>query len=185
MNYLYIQNNLPFIDFTGRIRSRKSAFSIKNQSISEKISSVEKPSVKNKNPRILFSKTSEKLNFASNLFRCPVNKTENECKVKTSEFKNKVISELTKSMARSGDEGNVYNIDYATHKRNCTSPMMLISNTRVKMLRRNYSSFNVHHLGSLFPKKKLFFKTKGKTCVIVSSAGSLSSSNLGQFIGRY
>lgn len=96
--------------FLARTRQRKSAFSIK-QSVIEKISSVEKPSVKNKNPRILFSKTSELTPIASNLFRCAQNKTEIECRNKTNEFKNKVVKELTKSMMISGDENN-YNIDY-------------------------------------------------------------------------
>ncbi|KAG5670718.1 hypothetical protein PVAND_000962 [Polypedilum vanderplanki] len=168
-----------------RISTRKrSAFSIK-QSISEKISSVEKPSVKNKNPRISFSKTSEITNFASNLFRCPAYKTEIECKDKTSEFKNKILSELTKSMTRSGDERSGFNVDYSMHKRNSSNAMSMLIKTRVKTLRRKDAPFNVHRLGELFPKKKLFFKTKGKTCVIVSSAGSLVGSNLGEFINSH
>ena len=43
--------------------------------------------------------------------------------------------------------------------------------------------FNVNKLGKLFPKRKMIRKNEGKTCVIVSSAGSLTGSQLGKFIG--
>ncbi|XP_070498011.1 beta-galactoside alpha-2,6-sialyltransferase 2 [Chironomus tepperi] len=155
------------------------------QTISEKISSVEKPSVKNKNPRIAFSKTSDLTPIASNLYRCNFNKTEFECKNKTSEFKNKVVSELRKSMSPTGTD-NSYNVEYTGQKIDKDIPTisMLLKN-KVKMLRRKDKPFNKHKLGELFPKKKLFQKVRGKTCVIVSSAGSLASSNLGEFIDSH
>lgn len=154
------------------------------QTISEKISSVEKPSVKNKNPRISFSKTSELTPIASNLYRCNFNKTEYECKNKTSEFKNKVISELKRSMSSVGND-NFYNVDYNKLKtdKNVSSISVLLKN-KLKMLKKKDKAFRKHKLGNLFPKKKLFQKMSGKTCVIVSSAGSMASSNLGKFIGN-
>src|SRR5690349_15203405 len=99
-----------FTTFSEFARNSRSAFSTKHN-VTEIISSVEKPSVRSKNPRISFSKTSDLTPIASNLFRCPKNKSEVECANKTSEFKNKVITELTKSMARITEDNNYY-VDY-------------------------------------------------------------------------
>lgn len=163
---------------------KRSAFSMK-QTISEKITSVEKPSVRNKNPRISFSKTSELTPIASNLYRCNFNKSEIECRNRTVEFRNKVVSELRKSMSSSGTD-NSYNVQYDGKKLNKTvSSITMLLRNNVKMLRKRDKPFNKHKLGALFPRKKLFQKVKGKTCVIVSSAGSLASSNLGEFIGNF
>lgn len=154
------------------------------QSISEKITSAEKPSVvKNKTPRISFSKTSEMTPIASNLFRCLGNKTENECRNKTSEFKTKVIRELTKSMRMIGDEVTVHKIEFSSNLRDMAMSRLLA--TRVKTLRKKTSPFNIHRLGDLFPKQKLFHKVWAKRCVIVSSAGSMVGSNLGEFIDNH
>lgn len=165
-------------------RSPRSAFSIKFMNITERISSVEKPSVRNKNPRISFSKTSDLTHIASNLFRCPKNKTDVECANKTSEFKNKVIQELVKSVSKLGEE-NIYNVNYQSETNQTRKPSicMLLEN-KIKLLRKKDPPFNKNKLGQLFPKHKLFRKSKGKSCVIVSSAGSLTSSNLGSFIGE-
>lgn len=165
-------------------RTRRSAFSIKFMNITERISSVEKPSVKNNNPRISFSKTSELTQIASNLFRCPKNKTDVECANKTSEFKNKVIQELTKSMGKIGED-NTYNVNYQSETNQTRKPSicMLLDN-KIKLLRKKDPPFNGNKLGQLFPKHKLFRKSKGKSCIIVSSAGSLTGSNLGSFIGK-
>lgn len=164
-------------------RKPRSAFSTKHN-VTEIISSVEKPSVRTKNPRISFSKMSELTPIASNLFRCPKNKTDIECANKTSEFKNKVISELTKSMARIGED-NIYNVDYQS-KTNQTKkpPVCVLLDNKIKLLRKKDSPFNGNKLGQLFPKHKLFRKSKGKSCIIVSSAGSLTGSNLGGFVGE-
>jgi hypothetical protein len=180
---IFYFSNFDFNSAGIRTRTRKSAFSIK-QSISERISSVEKPSVMNKTPRISFSKTSELTTIASNLFRCHPNRTVSECRNKTHEFKNKVIRELTKSMTRSNDE-NIYNVEYQPIDGNeSLSTISMLMSTRVKMLRKKEPPFNTHKLGLLFPKKKLYHKVKGKSCVIVSSAGSMAGSNLGSFIGE-
>lgn len=152
--------------------------------ITEKISSVEKPSVKHKSPRISFSKTSEMTPIASNLFRCPKNKSDVECANKTSEFKNKVIQELTKSMSRNGED-NIYNVNYQSETNQTRKPpVCMLLNSKIKLLRKNDSPFNTNKLGQLFPKHKLFRKSKGNSCIIVSSAGSLTGSNLGEFISK-
>ena len=151
------------------------------QSVSEKISSVEKPSNKERSqhPRMSFSKTSELTPIASNLFRCPANKTESECASKTSEFKNKVLRELIKSMKRNGDDSN-QKINFSPQLKELSTNALL--NTKIKTLRRKTQPFSKHKLGELFPKLKLFHKKRAKSCVIVSSAGSMSGSNLGSFI---
>jgi hypothetical protein len=156
--------------------------------VSEIISSVEKPSTRNKNPRIAFSKTSDLTPIASNLFRCPKNKTDVDCANKTAEFKNKVIQELTKSTSRTSDE-NAYNVDYRsetnqTQTRKATLPVCMLLDNQIKLLRKKDPPFNGTKLGQLFPKHKLFKKTRGKSCIIVSSAGSLTGSELGSFIGE-
>lgn len=140
--------------------------------------------MKNKSPRISFSKTSELTPIASNLFRCPKNKSDIQCANKTSEFRNKVVHELTKSMARLGEDNN-YNVDYqsATNQTRKPPVCMLLSN-KIKLLRKKDPPFNENKLGQLFPKQKLFRKSKGKSCIIVSSAGSLTGSTLGGFIGE-
>lgn len=165
-------------------RSKRSAFSTKHN-VTERISSAEKPSVRIKSPRISFSKTSDLTPIASNLFRCPKNKTDVDCANKTLEFKNKVINELTKSMSRVGED-NIYNVAYQSETNRTKKPpiCMLIEN-KIKLLRKKDPPFNDSKLGQLFPKHKLFRKSKGKSCIIVSSAGSLTGSNLGSFISKF
>lgn len=165
----------------------RSAFSTKHN-VSEIISSVEKPSVRNKNPRIASSKASDLTAIASNLFRCPRNKSDVECANKTSEYKNKVIQELTKSMGRTSED-NGYNVDYRsetnqTQTRTATLPVCMLLDNKIKLLRKKDPPFNESKLGQLFPKHKLLRKSKGKSCIIVSSAGSLTGSELGSFIGE-
>lgn len=145
---------------------------------------MEKPSVRNKNPRIAFSKTSDLTTIASNLFRCPRNKTDHECANKTSEYKNKVIAELRKSMTRISEE-NIYNVIYQSEtNQSRKAPVCLLLDGKIKLLRKKDPPFNGNKLGQLFPKQKLFRKSRGKSCIIVSSAGSLSGSNLGDFISQ-
>lgn len=152
--------------------------------VTEKISSVEKPSVRNKNPRIAFSKTSEMTTIASNLFRCPKNKTDVDCVNKTSEFKNKVMQELTKSVGRRGEDNN-YNVNYQTASdRTGRPPVCNLLASKIKLLRKKDPPFNDNKLGQLFPKQRLFKRSEGKSCIIVSSAGSLTGSSLGGFIGE-
>ncbi|CRK95040.1 CLUMA_CG008523, isoform A [Clunio marinus] len=165
--------------------TRRSAFSIKYMNITERISSVEKPSVRNRNPRISFSKTSDLTPIASNLFRCPKNKTDVDCANKTFEFKMKVIRELSKSLNRRSEE-NIYNVDYQSETNQKKKlPICMLLNSKIKLLRKKDPPFNVNKLGQLFPKHKLFRKSKGKSCIIVSSAGSLTGSGLGNFIDSH
>jgi hypothetical protein len=182
---IFLYNLINVTEIRNFRRVKRSAFSIKFMNISEKISSVEKPSVKSKNPRISFSKSSDLTTIASNLFKCPKNKTESECANKTLTFKSKVIQELTKSVGRSDDENN-YNVNYqsATNKTNTKSTICILLKNKIKLVRRKDPPFMNNKLGQSFPKRKLFRKNEGKSCIIVSSAGSMSGSNLGKFIGK-
>jgi len=159
---------------------------MKLSNVSEKISSVEKPSVRVKNPRISFSKTSDLTPIASNLFKCPPNKSDVDCTNKTAEFKNKVLLELTKSLERK-TEHNSYNVEYRSETNQTTKPSIcLLMKSKIKFLRRKDPPFNILKLGQLFPQHKQLKKSReGKSCVIVSSAGSLTGSNLGSFIGEH
>lgn len=154
--------------------------------VTEKISSLEKPSVKVKNPRISFSKTSDLTPIASNLFKCPPNKSDVECVNKTSEFKNKVLLEFTKSLERKS-ELNSYNVDYrSTSNQTSNSPSICpLMKSKVKFVRTKDPPFNILKLGQLIPKHRQLKRAReGRTCVIVSSAGSLTGSGLGSFIGE-
>lgn len=103
----------------------------------------------------------------------------------TSEFKNKVVQELRKSMSRIGEE-NIYNVVYQSETNQTRrAPVCMLLDSKIKLLRKKDSPFNENKLGQLFPKHKLFRKSKGKSCIIVSSAGSLSGSELGDFIGEF
>lgn len=176
--------NLKLENISEVNRNKRSAFSTKHN-VTERISSAEKPSVRNKSPRISFSKTSDLTPIASNLFRCPKNKTDVDCANKTSEFRNKVVNELTKSMSRVGED-NTYNVNYQS-KANRTDkpPVCILMENKIKLLRKKDPPFNENKLGQLFPKHKLFRKSKGKSCIIVSSAGSLTGSNLGGFVSKF
>lgn len=87
-------------------------------------------------------------------------------------------------MSRVGED-NVYNVDYQSDANQTRKPpvCMLIDN-KIKLLRKKDSPFTSSKLGQLFPKHKLFKKSKEKSCIIVSSAGSLTGSELGTFIGE-
>lgn len=117
-------------------RQHRSAFSIKFMNVTERISSVEKPSVKNKNPRISFSRTSDLTPIASNLFRCPKNKSDVDCANKTAEFKSKVIQEFVKSVGRRGED-NIYNVVYQSATNQTRKPpICLLLNNKIKLLRK-------------------------------------------------
>lgn len=59
---------------------------------------------------------------------------------------------------------------------------------KVRVLRKKDKPFATNGFSKLFPRVKLFGK-KGtmtyKSCAIISSAGSLTKSGLGHFIGKF
>lgn len=139
-----------------------------------------------KNPRISFSKTSDLTPIASNLFKCPQKKSAFECVNKTSEFKNKLLLEFTNSLERKSEQ-NAYNVDYRSEtNRNFSNPSICpLMKSKIKLVQTKDPPFNILKLGQLIPKQRQLKRSRGgKSCVIVSSAGSLTGSNLGNFIGK-
>lgn len=88
-------------------------------------------------------------------------------------------------MSRVGED-NIYNVNYQSDtNRTKKPPICMLMENKIKLLRKKDPPFNESKLGQLFPKHKLFRKSKGKSCIIVSSAGSLTGSNLGGFISKF
>lgn len=83
-------------------------------------------------------------------------------------------------------EENIYNVIYQSEtNQSRKAPVCMLLDSKIKLLRKKDPPFNGNKLGQLFPKQKLFRNSKGKSCIIVSSAGSLSGSNLGSFISKF
>lgn len=112
-----------------------------------------------------------------------------ECNNKTIEFRDKVLNEFQKSISETVDEPNYYNVyDNNRHSLsvyNTTSSICMILAAGLRTLRQNDKPFNLHPIGKMLPKRKLFGRKlrDNRNCVIVTSAGSLKNSNLGNFIG--
>lgn len=110
------------------------------------------------------------------------------CQNKTKLFRDKILLEFRKSLTESiSDEPNFYNVVYSTQK-NKQRPICQIIEAKVRVLRKKDKPFDTNGFSKLFPKVKLFGK-KGmmtyKSCAIISSAGSLTKSGLGHFIGKF
>lgn len=157
--------------------------------VSEIIYGDEKPAIKatstRNKPRFSFSKSSE-MPIAANLYRCR-NKTDPECISKTIDYKTKVIREFIKGLNKSVEE-NLYHVAYKTKEKRTKlsqqESICLFLKHKANLLRKKDFPLN-EEIGKLIPKRKLFKKNnKKKSCVIVSSAGSLSGAKLGAFIGE-
>lgn len=116
------------------------------------------------------------------------------CMNKTRLFKVKILQEFARVRDELIHDPNIYHINYkpksttkhTTHS-NKSLALCLLMKAKVQMLRKsNKPPFSSNLLGSLFPKQKLLAQYRGpnKTCVIVSSAGSMKTSKLGSFIGK-
>ncbi|CAM6031744.1 unnamed protein product, partial [Sphagnum compactum] len=68
-----------------------------------------------------------------------------------------------------------------------TTSICMVMHAKVQALNKAEPPFNSNLLGSLFPKQQLLSQHSGdnKSCVIVSSAGSMKKSNLGSFIDSH
>lgn len=111
------------------------------------------------------------------------------CKNRTITYREKVLSELKTSMLNEKREPNFYNVEYehidGIFKYN---PACMILDAKVRYLRNSDTPFDTSEIGYLFPERELFdqkFSSTPKSCIIVSSAGSLHNSGLGKFIGMY
>lgn len=86
------------------------------------------------------------------------------------------------------DTSNIYNVEYE-HPDDMIkyNPTCMVLDAKVRMLTNKDSPFDANKIGRLFPTRKLFgkkFMSVPRSCVIVSSAGSLFRSGLGRFIGK-
>lgn len=111
-----------------------------------------------------------------------------ECQNKTELFRDKIISELRRIQTEhyTNDHNNFYNVNYIKKNFNKTSTCLAYK-SQIKTLRTKDASYDNKEIKNLLPKWKLFGKkgiNKTESCVIVSSAGSLINSNLGEFIGN-
>lgn len=147
------------------------------------------------------------LPFDPEVFKCD-SKIDLFCANKTAIYRERILSQFKSSMIeRNDDETNVYHVEYEhpndTIKYN---PTCMVLDAKLRLLTKNDSPFDANKIGRLFPQRTIFddeddndnekagngngnegdetVKTKLKSCVIVSSAGSLFRSGLGKFIGK-
>lgn len=162
-------------------KSKRNVFYKKQQYYeTHKIESHEKQSRNETRPRFTLSRTSS-ISFQPEQYIC-IEKYSLECKNKTEIFRDKVLSELRKVSSENVEEPNFYNVSYIKKFENLSSEC-LVFNAGLRTLRKKDVSFV--DLEKFIPKRKLFRKKDNiRSCVVISSAGSLIGSQLGKFIGR-
>lgn len=176
-----------------RLRMERSAFTIRlNYSAMSVVKSDEKPARNDSNhsqrPVFASYRKYEKLSFEPSQYECS-DKHSIDCLNKTKEFRAKVLSEFGKSLVDSVDESsNIYNVEYE-HPDDMMkyNPTCMVLDAKLRILTNKDSPFDTNKIGRLFPSRKLFGKkymSAPRSCVIVSSAGSLYQSGLGKFIGK-
>lgn len=173
-------------------RQSRNAFSVKqNSSMVHVIKSDEKPtrndSVSDQRPLFASSKN-KKLPLDPTLYKCGDYESM-DCLNKTQVFRNKLVREFEKSLSDEFEEANYYNVEYVrTPEMQKYNPICMVIDAKVRVLTKNDPPFDRNKIGRMFPSRKLFgrrFVSTPKSCVIVSSAGSMFQSGLGQFIGKY
>lgn len=176
-----------------RLRMERSAFTIRlNYSAMSVVKSDEKPARNDSNhsqrPVFASHRKYEKLSFEPSQYECS-DKHSIDCLNKTKEFRAKVLSEFGKSLVDSINESsNIYNVEYE-HPDDMIkyNPTCMVLDAKLRILTNKDSPFDTNKIGRLFPTRKLFGKkylSTPRSCVIVSSAGSLYKSGLGKFIGK-
>lgn len=131
----------------------------------------------NKNRQLPFNPSNYKCNQKHSII----------CQNKTAMYREQVLRVLKTSMSNEKRKPNFYNVEYtkvdATIKHN---PSCMILDAKVRYLTNRDTPFDASDIGCLFPKRELFskkFLSTPKSCIIVTSAGSLHNSGLGEFIG--
>jgi hypothetical protein len=112
------------------------------------------------------------------------------CQNRTTMMREIILNEFHKGINQVNlNETNYYNVNYYFEdKKNKKSPYCKIYDAKVKTLSREDYPFDNNYIGKFFPHEKLFTKKERnsiKSCAIISSAGSMKSSRLGIFIGKY
>lgn len=176
------------------MRYQRSAFTIRlNTSTMSIVKSDEKPSRNDSNysQRPLFASLRKyaQLSFEPSIYKCD-HKQSTDCQNKTKEFMLKILNEFQKSLVEPLEEAasmNAYNVEYE-HLDDMIkyNPTCMVLDAKLRILTNKDSPFDTNKIGRMFPIKKLFGKrylSIPRSCVIVSSAGSLHRSGLGKFIG--
>lgn len=171
----------------------RSAFTIRlNYTTISVVKSAEKPARNDSNhwqrPVFASNRKYEKLTFDPSSYECN-DKQSITCLNKTKEFRSKILSEFGKTLLEPIDESsNIYNVEYE-HPDDMIkyNPTCMVLDAKLRILTNKDSPFDTNKIGRLFPTRKLFgkkFMSVPRSCVIVSSAGSLFESGLGKFIGK-
>lgn len=109
------------------------------------------------------------------------------CQNKTILYREKLLSAFKTSMLNDKGKPNYYNVEYEQRGDPIKyNPSCMILDAKIRYLTNSDTPFDTSEIGCLFPKDELFdkrFLSSPKSCIIVSSAGSMHSSGLGNFIG--
>ena len=116
-----------------------------------------------------------------------------DCRNKTKHFGDFILDIFQKSLLQKMDaEPNYYNVDYniSLPINERLLPACRLLNAKIGTVRRKHIINDELALGKLIPKRKLLRnvskeKDRSSSCVIVSSAGSMANSRLGNFIGKH
>lgn len=130
----------------------------------------------------------KQLPFNPSIYKCK-QKHSPICQNKTIIYREKVLSEFKSAMLNDKHKPNFYNVQYQQADEKIRyNPSCMILDAKVRYLTKSDTPFDTSEIGWLFPKRDLFdekFLSTPKSCIIVSSAGSLHNSGLGKFIGTY
>lgn len=193
----HIDDTNPYVQSSNAFDSRRierSAFTIRLNSSTMLIThSDEKPSRNDSSywQRPVFGsfRKHAQLPFEPSQYKCN-DKHSIECQRKTSDFRAKVMAEFEKSLLNQSEIlPNMYNVEYEPLDEMIKyNPTCMVLDAKLRMLTKQDAPFDRNKIGRMFPAKKLFgkkFLLQPRSCVIVSSAGSLHRSGLGSFIGNY
>ncbi|KAF5269316.1 hypothetical protein FQR65_LT02618 [Abscondita terminalis] len=147
--------------------------------------------IKNSKPRFPSSQESEFV-LDTTKFKCLENDTDFKCDAKTFEYKTQLLKELRRvSLDESSilKNKNPYNVHYngsrSSTEKDFKQLLCLFQNVKIKTLTKYDHPFINDTFKNIFPKKALLANKQFKSCAIVASAGSLTHSQLGNFIDSH
>ncbi|KAH1004597.1 hypothetical protein HUJ05_005390 [Dendroctonus ponderosae] len=138
---------------------------------------------------------SHQAQFDGKFYTCLKNESAEECRKKTSQFKKKILVQLSNSVMeesnvlKQGNSNNSYNVHYAGPREdfNDKPPKQVLCellSTKLETLRRADIA-STEPLRASMPKRHFFENRIFNSCVVVASSGALKGSNMGKFIGEY
>lgn len=149
--------------------------------------------IKNSRPRIPSSNTHQ-FQLDTEKYQCLRNDSQTNCSIKTTEFKEKLLTELSNTfedesnILKSGNLNNTYNVHYVGPRENFRdkTPKQVLCellNTKLQTLKR--ADIDVSEsIKSSMPKREFFENKYFNSCAVIASSGALKHSNLGSFIGK-